>query len=320
MTDEREDIHFTVPEGVSGVRADKVLSEAFADFSRRQIQDAFDQGLVFLNEEAIQKRKKVSTDDELIFTLPLVEATPLEPHPMDLEILFEDEHLIVLNKAAGVVVHPGSGTGPDTLVHGLLEHCGPDHLSRLSGAERPGVVHRLDKETTGVIVFAKTDKAYLRMIQAFAERHVDKEYVAIVKGAMRLESGRIETAIDRHPVVRTKMHVSGKGRPSLTEWVRLESFAPEATYIRCILHTGRTHQIRVHLSSIGHPLEGDATYGYRKVATDPHAAKRVMLHAQKLGFVHPVTEEPLLFEAPVPEDMQARLSALRERTTGNTEA
>jgi 23S rRNA pseudouridine1911/1915/1917 synthase len=299
-----------VPEGVDRVRADKLLAQHFSEVSRGQLQNVFDAGGIFLNGEAISKKHKLSSGQVLRVALPEVKIPTLSAVDLPVSILYEDEAIVVVNKAAGQVVHPGVGTADDTLVHALLHHTG-GQLSTAAGDLRTGVVHRLDKETSGAIIFAKTDVAYFALVKAFAERTVQKEYLALVQGVPRLQSGRIEDPIGRHPVHRVKMAVRSDGKPAHTDWAIEENFGSTCALLRCWLHTGRTHQIRVHLSHLGHPLLGDPQYGYRHRLGEP-IVSRVLLHAHKLSFEHPVSQEPIHIEAPLPEDLVQACNVLRD--------
>jgi 23S rRNA pseudouridine1911/1915/1917 synthase len=199
------------------------------------------------------------------------------------------------------------------LVHALLAHCAGG-LSGVGGVERPGIVHRLDKETSGVLLAAKNDAAHRGLSEQFAGRHLRKEYLALVSGVPRLQSGVIERAISRHPVHRERMTVGEGGRPARTDWAIVEAFGDKAALLRCRIHSGRTHQIRVHLKSIGHPLLGDKVYGWKPDPALP-APPRVMLHAERIAFLHPITARPLDVRAPLPEDFEQLLTALRNMST-----
>ncbi|HUL53140.1 MAG TPA: RluA family pseudouridine synthase, partial [Opitutaceae bacterium] len=212
-------------------------------------------------------------------------------------------------------VHPGVGTGEDTLVHALLAHCAGS-LSGVGGVERPGIVHRLDKGTSGVLLVAKNDAAHRGLSEQFAGRHLRKEYLALVAGVPRLKSGVIERAIGRHPVHRERMTVGEGGRPARTDWELVEAFDGKAALVRCRIHSGRTHQIRVHLKSSGHAVLGDRTYGWKPDPALP-APPRVMLHAERIAFLHPITARPLDLRAPLPADFTAVLAALREMSTNS---
>jgi 23S rRNA pseudouridine1911/1915/1917 synthase len=300
---------YTVPEGRLRERADKVLAAAFPEHSRAAFQRALEAGLVKVDGKGITQSDEVRPGQTLEFTLPENRPSELRPVDIPLDVVFEDKHLIVLNKPAGMVVHPGVGTGEDTLVHALLAHCAGE-LSGIGGVERPGIVHRLDKETTGLLVVAKHDAAHRALADQFAERSLQKEYVAIVSGVPKAESGTIDRSIARHPVHRHRMTTGEGGRPARTDWSVIERFGASATLIRCRIHTGRTHQIRVHLKSIGHPILGDPTYGWRPVAGLD--VPRVMLHAEHLVLTHPVSGQPLDLRAPLPKDFQALLKQLRK--------
>lgn len=311
MEDAEDDdvIVFTVPEGVLRERVDKVLATHFTEFSRAQIQRTFEAGGVQKNGEVIGKNTSVSKGDVLEISFLQYKPVELRGIEMPLDILYEDDDILVINKSAGMVVHPGSATGEDTLVHALLHHTG-GKLSIAGGEGRPGVVHRLDKETTGVILFAKTDKAYFELIKMFSAREIDKQYLALVSGVPELRSGSIKEAIGRHPVNRTRMAVVKQGRPAHTNWILEESFAGCAL-LRCFLLTGRTHQLRVHLSHIKHPILGDKAYGYSFKKDHLMEPPRVMLHAERIEFKHPITGKPMVFSAPLPVDFKEQLKLLR---------
>lgn len=300
---------YHVPEGTRRTRADKLLAHAFPDHSRAAFQRAFEAGLVRADGKAIAQSDDVSPGQVLEFSVPETKPAELRAVDIPLEVLFEDAHLIVINKPAGMVVHPGVGTGEDTLVHALLAHCAGS-LSGVGGVERPGIVHRLDKETTGVLVVAKTDAAHRALADQFATRALQKEYLALVHGVPKEGSGTINRAISRHPVHRHRMTVGEGGRPSRTDWAVEESFGGRASLLRCRIHTGRTHQIRVHLKSIGHPILGDATYGWRQAEGQPKPP-RVMLHAEHLVFAHPASARTMDLRAPLPADFRALMAELR---------
>ncbi|MGD8845060.1 MAG: RluA family pseudouridine synthase, partial [Desulfobacteraceae bacterium] len=252
--------------------------------------------------------------------IPAPEPVDLVPEPMALDIIFEDRHLIVINKPAGLVVHPAAGHPSGTLVNAILHHC-PD-LEGIGGEMRPGIVHRLDKDTTGIIVVAKTDTALAELSQQFKARSVDKRYCALVHGVPDRDSGTIDLPVGRHPVDRKKMStLSPRGREALTLWRIKEKFGAVAL-LDLHLKTGRTHQIRVHCKSMGHPIIGDPVYGPRIKPSNwakrdfalyqaVKGADRQMLHAYRVGFVHPVTAEYLHFDAPLPEDMISVIEALK---------
>ncbi len=300
---------YTVPPGTRRERADKILSAAFPDHSRVAWQRAFEAGLVRRGDEVLDKKSELRAEDVVTFSHADTAPAELRAADIPLDILYEDEHLLAVNKAAGMVVHPGAGTGEDTLVHALLGHCAGS-LSGVGGVERPGIVHRLDRETTGVIVVAKSDAAHRGLSEQFAERHLHKEYLALASGVPRLLSGVIESGISRHPIHRHRMTTGEGGKPARTDWKVEQAFGTQVSLVRCHIHTGRTHQIRVHLKSLGHVILGDATYGWKENISLPLRPERVMLHAERLIFLHPVTARQIEVRAPLPEDFRAMIAAL----------
>lgn len=303
---------FVVPEYVRQERADKVLAATFPELSRSRIQKILDAGNVRMNGVPVARKTPLSAGNTLEITFPEPPKTSLVPTEIPLDVLFEDEHLIVINKEAGIVTHPGAGTGDDTLVHALLHHTG-GKLASAGGELRPGVVHRLDKETSGVMLFAKTDEAYFALIEKFQTRELQKEYVALVDKAPDLLAGVIREPIERHPTNRVKMAVREDGKPARTDWFVEEKFGTNAALVRCILHTGRTHQIRVHLAFIGHPILGDRTYGKIVHRHEGWPLPRVMLHAARLCLNHPITNAPLEFKAFPPPDFANLAAFLRDK-------
>lgn len=310
---------YTVPEGIRRLRADKALALAFPEHSRTALQRAFDAGRVTLRGEAIGRDHAVTGGDTIEFSFPDVTPTELKAVDIPLDVLFEDKHMLAVNKASGMVVHPGAATGEDTLVHALLAHC-EDSLSGIGGVERPGIVHRLDKETTGVIVVAKTDTAHRALADQFASRTLTKEYVALVSGVPQLLSGTIDRAISRHPTHRHRMTVGEGGKPARTSWERVEAFGTIAALLRCQIFTGRTHQIRVHLKSLGHPILGDALYGWKPDPRLEPQPERIMLHAEHLVLSHPISGKELDLRAPLPKDFLATMKALRKAAKGSPAA
>ncbi|MFP4069093.1 MAG: RluA family pseudouridine synthase [Opitutales bacterium] len=304
-------IELQVPALSEATRADKVFAAEFEDVSRARLQRAFDAGRVTFEGEVIDKKVKLTRPGLLRAVLdePDPEAGP-RPVDLPLDVVYEDDSLLVVNKAPGMVTHPGSGTGADTLVHALLHHCG-ERLSGVGAPERPGIVHRLDKETSGLIVVAKTDAAHHKLAAAFGARDTVKRYTALVLGVPRKSSGSCRDPIGRHPVARTRMAVRKDGREAHTDWSVAESFGKNAACLRCVIHTGRTHQIRVHLNALGHPLLGDATYGFKPNQLPGIAVPRVMLHSTELQIPHPGRGEPMRFEAPLPEDFLQVQAMLR---------
>ena len=307
-----------VPADLSG-RADKVLSEMVSGSSRTRIQQSFDAGRVSRDGQLLAKRESVKPGDVLCFQLAERRQSRLEGVNLPLDILHEDEDVLFVNKASGMVVHPGSGTGEDTLVHALLHHCG-NSFSQVGSAERPGIVHRLDKGTTGVLVVAKTQEAYLSLVEQFSNRTVQKAYLAVVTGNLRFPSGSWSGPIGRHPVHRQRMTITPRGKPALTEWEVIERIAHKVSLLRCAIHTGRTHQIRVHFGNSGFPLAGDEIYGYKPGKFPNLHPPRVMLHAERLGIIHPLTGQELQLEAAPPEDFSSFVSEVAEQRRKETES
>lgn len=286
-------------------RLDRFLALALPQFSRSRLQALIEQGLVRLNGKDSRARELVRDGDAVRIEIPAAEKIDAQPESIALEILFEDEDLLVINKPAGMVVHPGAGNREHTLVNGLLAHC--TSLSGIGGKERPGIVHRLDKETSGCLVVAKNDAAHRGLSKQFAERTMKKTYLALVSGRLKKSSGVIDAPIARHPVHRQKMAIakSARGRSAKTEYRVLRS-DKEMSLVECDLHSGRTHQIRVHLAHLGNPVVGDKLYASKTAGDFP----RQMLHAWRLGFAHPLSHELKEFEAPLPADMAGLVEKL----------
>lgn len=258
--------------------------------------------------------RKVRAGEEYVVDLPEVEAATMKAQEIPLNVVFEDEHLIVIDKPAGLTVHPGAGNPDGTLANALLHHCG-DSLSGINGEARPGIVHRIDKDTSGLLVAAKNDVVHRGLSKLFVRHDIHRVYIALVKGKVAKAEGRIEGNIGRHPThrVRRAVVIEG-GKPAVTHYRILERFGEMATLVECRLETGRTHQIRVHMSHIGHPLLGDPLYGYGKMPKGLDVIEvpnRQMLHAAELGFVHPMTGVELAFESPLPDDILGLLRQLR---------
>ena len=291
-----------MPKKHARMRIDRHLVTALPEFSRSRIQQLIRSGSVRLNGAITRPHQLVRTGDQIELTNPPPEKIETRPEAIPLEILFEDDDLIVINKPAGMTVHPGAGHHEHTLVNALLHHCST--LSGIGGKERPGIVHRLDKETSGCLVAAKNDIAHRELSKQFATRTVEKIYLALVAGKLRKQTGVIEEKIGRHPVQRKRMSVSSpRGREARTEY-RVLRLNEQASLIECRLHSGRTHQIRVHLHHLGHPVLGDKIYGLRFAKNFP----RQMLHAWKLGFRHTRTGERKNFEAPLPDDFEQAIA------------
>jgi 23S rRNA pseudouridine1911/1915/1917 synthase len=282
-------------------RLDLFLARQLTQFSRSRLQQLIREGFVRLNGERARPRDRIRPGDRIDLSEPPPEKTDNQPEAISLDVLFEDEDMVVLNKPAGLVVHPGAGHREHTLVNALLHHC--PTLSGIGGKERPGIVHRLDKDTSGCLVVAKNDATHRGLSAQFAARTVEKIYLALVAGKLRKSSGTIEAAISRHPVHRQRMTAAtSRGRPAKTEYQVVRE-GKDASLVQCQLHSGRTHQIRVHLHHLGHPVLGDKLYAAGLVRNFP----RQMLHAWKLGFRHPRTDDWKSFEAPPPNDFTAAL-------------
>jgi 23S rRNA pseudouridine1911/1915/1917 synthase len=289
-------IEFVVSGNDARLRLDQFLAKRLPEYSRSRLQQLIRSGFVRLNEQATRPRQIVRSGDKINLIEPPLEKIEAVPEPIPLDVLFEDDDLIVINKPAGLTVHPGAGQHEHTLVNALLGHC--TTLSGIGGKERPGIVHRLDKETSGCLVVAKNDFAHRELSKQFAARTVEKIYLALVAGKLRKAAGIIDEKIGRHPVRRQRMQVTSlRGRTATTEYRAIRS-SDEATLVECRLHSGRTHQIRVHLHHLGHPVLGDKIYAPRFAKNFP----RQMLHAWRLGFRHPRTGDWRDFEAPVPAD------------------
>jgi len=302
---------FIVPEQSTPDRADKILALHYPEVSRAAIQRFIESGKVRRkNGDKLEPKKKLHPGEVLLVDLSPESIPGLRPVDLPIGILYEDESLVVVDKPSGMVVHPGDGTGEDTLVHALLHHC-DEKLSTVGAPERPGIVHRLDKDTSGVMVVAKTDPVHHTLVKQFAERETGKEYLALASGIPREKSGSVTLPIGRHPTIRVKMAVVENGKPAHTDWDIIESFGDLASLIRCRIHTGRTHQIRVHLSSLGHPVLGDETYGFKPARSRVPPPPRVLLHARKLSFTHPGSGEPMSVEAHWPVDFSDYVELLK---------
>jgi len=286
---------FLVESVATGSRLDQFLAARMPALSRVRVQNLIRSAHVTLNGRPAKPGARLLSGDAITLTEPPPLPTATIPEDIALDVLFEDDDLIVLNKPTGLVVHPAAGNWSGTVVNALLHHCRA--LSGIGGEQRPGIVHRLDKETSGCLVAAKNDAAHQALARQFARREVTKIYLALVAGKMTRPSGVIEAAIGRHPVQRKKMTVVpvGRGREAKTGF-RVRAELPAGMLVECTLHSGRTHQIRVHLQHLGHPLLGDQVYGKRA------GFARQMLHAWRLGFTHPRTSERRNFESPIPPD------------------
>ena len=306
---------FVITEGEKPKRLDVFLANRERDLSRSAIQRLIEKGRVQLNGEPARASQKIKPGDRITFDVPKAEPLELNGEPIPLDILYEDDALLVLNKPAGLVVHPAPGHWTGTLVNALLYHfeTSGESASTIGGKERPGLVHRLDKETTGIMVIAKTDQAHRALAVQFKQHTITRMYEALVFGVPKKGHGLIDLAIGRDTKERKKFSArTAKPRPSVTEYKVVERFGKIAARVDLFPQTGRTHQLRVHMTSLGHPLLGDPTYGGRKVqALETLDIPRVMLHARTLGFDHPVTGKPMAFTSTLPPDMAAVLAALQ---------
>ncbi len=310
----------TVTKGSEGRRLDQFLSEANLNLSRSQAKNLIEKHLILLNQKPAKPSAHVRNGDIVSGSLPEPEPPSLQAEPLPLTILYEDSSLIVVDKPPGMVVHPAYGNPSGTLVNALLYHC--KDLAGINGVLRPGIVHRLDKDTSGVMVVAKDDEAFHDLTKQFKNRTVKKVYSAIVYGRMSQEEGLIDSAVGRHPTQRKRMSTRTKrGREAITRWRKLEEF-DGSTLLEILPQTGRTHQIRVHLSSFGHPVLGDPLYGRKTRAgaiRDPvlkeclRRMNRQALHARQLEFTHPRTGESVRFVSPIPQDMKELLECLRSQ-------
>lgn len=280
----------------SGERIDALLVRALPALSRSQVQKLLEQGMVTLNDRPLKKNHRCAAGESYTVVLPEPEELPLAPQNIPLDVVYEDEDLIVINKARGMVVHPAPGHPDGTLVNALLHHCG-DSLSGIGGQRRPGIVHRIDKDTSGLLIVAKNDFAHQLLSAQLSDHSLCREYEAVVHGGFREDSGTVDRPIGRHPVDRKRMAVTEKNaKRAVTHWQLLEAYRGYS-HILCRLETGRTHQIRVHMASIGHPLLGDGTYG----APSPEKGLAGQcLHARRLRFTHPRTGEQICLETALP--------------------
>ena len=285
----------------SGQRADQFLAACLDGLTRSAAQKLLEGGHVVCRGKALKKNDRLKAGDQLTVLIPDPSPVELVPQAIPLDVVYEDEDVIVVNKPVGLVVHPAPGHPDGTLVNALLHHCG-DSLSGIGGELRPGIVHRIDRDTSGLIIAAKNDFAHQKLAAQLQDHTLARVYECIVVGNLRQDAGTVDAPIGRHPTDRKKMAVVSNGRPAVTHWTVLARY-PGFTYVQCRLETGRTHQIRVHMAHIGHPLTGDFLYGTEA----PELISRPALHSAELSFRHPITKEQLTFSQPLPEDM-ARLA------------
>lgn len=298
-----------------GERIDSFLASKISERSRNFFQKLLDGGMVLVNDSICDSKKyKVKALDIIEVEIPEAKEPDIIPEDISLDIVYEDDDVLVINKPAGMVVHPAAGNYTGTLVNAIMHHCG-DRLSSINGVIRPGIVHRIDKDTSGLLMVAKNDAAHNSLAQQLAEHSITRKYVAIVWDNLKENDGVVDAPIGRHPKDRKKQSVmyDDTGKRAVTHWRVLERFG-SFTLVECQLETGRTHQIRVHMAYIKHPLLGDSVYGPAKSAA---GAKRQMLHAKTLGFVHPSTGKYIEFDSQLPEDFSEVLNKLRKQNEQN---
>ncbi len=299
-----EKLFFTIEKG--GERIDKYLSEQIEDMTRSHIQKLIKENMVRVNGMTVKSNFKLSASDQIEVEIPELKEPDILPENIPLDILYEDQDILVVNKPKGMVVHPAPGHYTGTLVNAIMYHC-KDNLSGINGVMRPGIVHRIDMDTTGSLLICKNDRAHQALAEQLKEHSITRKYHAIVHGRLKEDEGTIDKPIGRHPIDRKKMSVHcTNGREAVTHYRVLKRFQ-QFTYIECQLETGRTHQIRVHMSSIGHPILGDQVYGPAKC---PYKLQGQTLHAKVLGITHPTTGEYMEFDAPLPDYFQGLLEKM----------
>lgn len=279
------------------VRTDKFLTEMLEGVTRSRIQRLIEDGNVAVDKKVVKANYKLKEGQEVVITLPDAEETDIKPQEIELDIVYEDNHLLVVNKPQNMVVHPAAGNYEGTLVNALLHHCG-DSLSGINGVIRPGIVHRIDKDTSGLLLVAKDDVTHNGLAKQIKDHSLTRKYIALVHGRFKQSEGTVDAPIGRHPVDRKRMCITEKNsKNAVTHYRVLKTFS-EYSLVECRLETGRTHQIRVHMASIGHPVMGDKTYGVKK---EKYNLTGQLLHAKIVGFIHPVTGEYMEFETEIPK-------------------
>ena len=301
-----EETIFNIDENFEGERIDKYLSSAFEGQSRSYLQGLIEKGNVLVNNKNVKSNYKLKVFDEIVVTLPEPLELKVEAEDIPLDIVYEDKDVIVVNKPQGMVVHPAPGNYNGTLVNALLYYC--KDLSSINGIIRPGIVHRIDKDTTGILVVAKNDKAHNFLSDQLRDHSMKREYFALVEGRIKEDNGVIDKPLGRNKKDRLKIGIVPDGRRAVTHYEVVERFN-STTLIKCVLETGRTHQIRVHMASIGHPLVGDPLYGFKK---QKFKLEGQMLHAKTLGFIHPTTKEYMEFTSELPEYFKKLLEKLEK--------
>lgn len=303
-----EEQHFICE--LNNTRIDKFLADQMPETSRSYIQKLVKEGLVTVNGNIVKSNYKTSVGDNVSISIPELTEPDIVAEDIPLDIIYEDDDILIVNKPKGMVVHPSAGHYSGTLVNAIMYHC-KDNLSGINGVMRPGIVHRIDMDTTGSLLVCKNDIAHQSLAEQLKEHSITRKYQAIVIGNIKEDSGTVDKPIGRHPTDRKKMSVVAKnGREAVTHFKVLERFS-NYTYIECQLETGRTHQIRVHMASIGHPILGDITYGPAKC---PYKLQGQTLHAKTLGFIHPRTNQYVEFDAPLPEYFQKLLNRFRNQS------
>lgn len=289
-------------------RIDKYIAKCLPDLSRVMVQKLIEEKQILVNEKSVKTSYTVQKGDKITITIPEAKETTLKPQDIPLDIVYEDDDILVVNKAKGMVVHPAAGNPEGTLVNAIMAHC-KGNLSGIGGELRPGIVHRLDKDTSGLLIVAKNDKAHIQMSKQIQDREVKKIYIALVRGVVPENEATINMPIGRSLQDRKKMAVTKKGKEAITHFQVLERF-DKYTLLKVKIDTGRTHQIRVHMAEIGHPVVGDMLYSNGK---NEFGIEGQMLHATSLDFKHPITQKPLHLEAPLPEYFEEVLKQLRNK-------
>ncbi len=310
LPEQEEALEFVVNEENAGNRIDKYLSVIQTELTRSYIQKLIEEDRIFLEEKPVKANSRVKTGQRVTILLPEPIEAEIVPENLPIDILYEDKDIIIVNKHKGMVVHPAAGHASGTLVNALLYHCRGE-LSGINGVMRPGIVHRIDRDTTGILVACKNDKAHQMIAEQLKVHTITRKYQAIVYHTFKVEDGRVEGPIGRDPKDRKKMAINHKnGKPAATNYRLIENLSNQYAHIECSLETGRTHQIRVHMASIHHPLVGDTVYGPSK---DPYHLEGQALHAGVLGFIHPSTGKYVEFSAPLPEYFTELLVKLRHK-------
>ena len=300
-----------IPE-ISGERIDVFLARELPDLTRSAVQKLLEQGQVSLRGVPMKKNSKTEAGAVYTVTLPELKEIPLVAQDIPLDVVYEDDDLLVINKPKGMVVHPAAGHEDGTLVNALMHHCG-DSLSGINGEKRPGIVHRIDMDTTGLLIVAKNDFAHRHLSDQLKDHSLSRTYECIVRGGFRQEEGTVDAPIGRHPMDRKRMAVTEKNsREAVTHWKVLGAYG-QYSHVQCRLETGRTHQIRVHMAHIGHPIAGDPVYGIKKPEL---GLSSQCLHARKLRFIHPRTEEEVEVSCPLPEEFEKALNKIKNIYSG----